>query len=424
MNKLDSELLTGELLRRGFEPVSDPNIAEIVIYNTCSVRQHAEDRVLSHLGSWRRRAEKDSQFVLGVMGCVAQRLGPKIQERYPFVQLVCGTGTFAKVPDYLERIVSGEKVLALHDETFTFHRDSRARRAGHHAYVSIMRGCNNFCAYCIVPYVRGREVSRPPGEILDELRQLCGDGAVEVTLLGQNVNSYGKDLGDVTLASLLEKVNSFSGLKRIRFVTSHPKDMTEDIFRAIAQLEKVCEHIHMPAQSGSDVVLERMNRRCTRAHYLELIEAGRRLIPEVEFSSDFLVGFPGETDRDFELTLSLLKNVRFQQSFIFKYSPRPGTLAATWPDDVSEEVKRERNQIMLKAQEEVDTARRASLVGSAVEVLVERPNPAGRSDGELAGRTPQNDIVVFSGCDARPGSLCRVRIESATHLTLHGRCIT
>ena len=426
MNKLDSELLAGELLRRGFEPARQPERADVLIYNTCSVRQHAEDRVLSHLGSWRKRAEHDPRFILGVTGCMAQRLGEEIADRFRHVRLVCGTRAFLKVPDFLDQIAAnGQRIVALQQQPLDTHRLSQARPEKHRAYVSITRGCDNYCAYCIVPYVRGREVSRPPHEILDELKRLCDDGVVEVTLLGQNVDSYGKGLGrGVSLAGLLEQVNSLGGLRRVRFITSHPKDMTQDILRAVGELDKVCEHIHMPAQSGSDAVLERMNRGYTRRHYLELVARGRQLIPGVEFSSDFLVGFPGETERDFDLTLSLLIEVGFQQSFIFKYSSRPGTRAARLPDDVPDAAKRERNQRLLAAQQRVDAGRRADMVGSIAEVMVKGPNEGDPACGQLMGRTRQNDIVIFSGADSPPGTLCRVRIDSSTPLTLFGRCLT
>jgi len=426
MNKLDTELLAGRLTSCGFQAARDPERADILLYNTCSVRQHAENRVLSHLGSWRRRAARDPGFILGVIGCMAQRMGEEITHRFPHVRLVCGPGALIKVPDYLQLIASdGRRIVALEQQQLNVQRAPTARPRKHRAYVSIMRGCDNYCAYCIVPYVRGREVSRPPGEILDEIRRLCEDGAVEITLLGQNVSSYGRGLGDaVTLGSLLEQVNAVGGLRRVRFITSHPKDMTQDILRAVAELDKVCEHIHMPAQSGSDVVLERMNRGYSRNRYLELVQAGRRLIPGVEFSGDFLVGFPGETDQDFELTLSLLREVRFQQSFIFKYSSRPGTTAAGWPDDVLDAVKRERNRRLLEAQQQVDSERRAALIGSTVEVMVEGANEGDPTCGQLTGRTRQNDIVIFSGVNAPAGTLCQVRIDDATPLTLFGRRVT
>jgi len=354
---------------------------------------------------------------------MAQRLGRELTRRFPHVRLVCGTRAFLDLPEYLDQIMRhGGRVVALQEQPVHFERDPRARLRRHHAYVSVMRGCDNFCSYCIVPFVRGREVSRPPAEILDEVRRLCADGVVEVTLLGQNVNSYGKGHADgVGLAALLEQVNSVEGLRRIRFVTSHPKDMAEDILRAVAGLDKVCEHIHVPAQSGSDGVLARMNRGYTRGDYVRLVETARRLIPGVELSSDFLVGFPGETQADFEQTLGLLGEVRFQQSFVFKYSPRPGTRAARWRDDVPDTAKRQRNQALLEAQQRVDRARRSALVGSAVEVMVEGPNRGDPAAADLTGRTRQNDIVVLSGCEAAPGALREAEVTDATPLTLFAR---
>jgi len=423
MNKLDSELLEGALLAAGLRAAPDPKQADVVIYNTCSVREHAEDRVLSHLGAWRRRAEADPAFLPGVMGCMAQRLGEKITRQFPFVRLVCGTRMFLRVPELLERIArTGETVVAVEEEPLDLDAAQRPVRAGHRAFVSVMRGCDNFCSYCIVPYVRGREMSRRPESIVEEARRLVEAGAVEVMLLGQNTNSYGKGLGEgVDLAHLLRRVAEIKGLRRIRFITSHPKDMTEEALRAVGELENVCEQVHMPAQSGSNAVLERMNRRYTREHYLGLIETGRSLIPGVEFASDFIVGFPGETDEDFEQTLSLLREVRFQQSFIFRYSPRPGTRAARWEDDVPDEAKRERQQALLEAQGEADTERRTSLVGTALEVMCEGANPSHPHEGRFMGRTRQNDIVVFDGEDVAPGTVCDVQIENATALTLFGR---
>jgi tRNA-2-methylthio-N6-dimethylallyladenosine synthase len=423
MNKLDSELVEGVLLSRGWQRAPSPDAADALIYNTCSVRQHAEERVFSHLGSWRRRAEKEPDFILGVMGCVAQRLGMDIVRQFPHVRLVCGTHAFLRIPDYLDRIaLTGQAVVATEEEPLDVEGALRPPPGGHHAFISIMRGCNNYCSYCIVPYVRGREVSRPPQSILDEAKRLVESGVVEVTLLGQNVNSYGRGLDKGTnLATLLRGMNEIAGLRRIRFLTNHPKDMSEEVFRAVAEIDKVCEHIHMPAQSGSNAVLKRMNRNYTRERYLELIEAGRRLIPHVEFSSDFIVGFPGETEEDFELTLQLLKDVRFQQSFIFRYSPRPGTGAARWADDVPDAVKHYRQQALLAAQAEEDSRRRASLVGAALEVMCEGENRSQPHEGQCIGRTRQNDIVVFSGPHTPPGSVCTVRVTGSTTLTLFGR---
>ena len=422
MNKLDSELLQAALQSRGFRPVADPEEAGVVLYNTCSVREQAENKVFSHLGTYRGRAGEDPEFILGVVGCMAQRMGEKISEKFPFTRLVCGTRSFLQVPDYLAHIAeTGERVIALGEEPLEFDRDTELRPEGHHAYVSIMRGCDNYCAYCIVPHVRGHETSREPADVIEEARQLADGGVVELTLLGQNVNSYGKGLdADASLAGLLGKLDRIEGLRRIRFITSHPRDMSEEIFRAVADLQKVCEHVHMPAQSGADPVLHRMKRHYDRPHYMEMIEMGRTLVPDLAFSSDFIVGFPGETDEDFERTLCLLKRVRFQQSYIFRYSPRPGTRAAEMEDDVPDEVKRDRQQELLCAQEQIDTERRAAMVGETVEVLCAAENASHPEEGQWRGRTRENDIVVFSAPEASPGAVRNIRIHDSTALTLFG----
>jgi tRNA-2-methylthio-N6-dimethylallyladenosine synthase len=282
-----------------------------------------------------------------------------------------------------------------------------------------MRGCDNFCAYCVVPYVRGREASRSPREIVEEVSALAADGVREVTLLGQNVNSYGRTLEeDLDLADLLRMLDGIDGLERLRFVTSHPRDMSEEILRAVGELDTVCEHLHVPAQSGSDAVLRRMRRGYTADRYRMMARRARELIPEVALASDFIVGFPGETDADFRRTLELLREMRFQQCYLFKYSSRPGTSAARLPDDVPEEVKRERHRVLLEAQEQVDAERRGAMVGREVEILVDGVSKG--DETKLSGRTRQNDIVAFEGPQELAGQLHRVRIVDFTPLTLFG----
>ena len=424
MNKLDSELLSGALADHGYAVVEDPDEASIVLYNTCSVRGHAEEKAFSHLGSFRRRAEREDDFVLGVIGCMAQRMGEELVKRFDHVKLVCGTREFPNVPSYLKDIERGYgPVIAVDGEgEVDVQRNVRSRPQGHHAYVSIMRGCDNFCAYCIVPYVRGRETSRRPADIVEEVKRLADDGVREVTLLGQNVNSYAKDLDNASLPGLLAELDEVQGVRRIRFVTNHPADMSEDILRAVADLEKVCEHLHVPAQSGSDRILDRMKRRYTSQQYRELVDRARELIPGVEIASDFMVGFPGETQEDFEQTLSLVQDVRFQQCFMFKYSPRPGTLAAEWEDDVPQETKQEWLQRLLSAQADVDLERRQGLVGQVKEVLVDGVSK--QDETNLSGRTRQNDIVVFESSVDLEGKLRRVEIVDTTRLTLFGRLLT
>ena len=422
MNKLDSQLLSGELMRHGFVLEGDPDRADVVLYNTCSVRQHAEDRVFSHVGALRRRAEREPGFIVGVIGCMAQRLGAELVRRFDFIDLVCGTRAFPDVPRHLERILAGggPVVDVREDGAVACRRMPAMRVRPHSAHVAVMRGCDNYCSYCIVPYVRGREVSRRPADVVSEVRALAEDGAREVVLLGQNVNSYGRGLPGpaVDLADLLGMVNDVPGLYRVRFVTSNPKDMSDRILRAVAELDKVCEHLHVPAQSASNPVLERMNRRYTAGQYRDMARRARETIPDVELASDFIVGFPGETAQDFDRTLALVQEVRFQQSFVFKYSPRPHTLAARWQDDVPDQTKRERNLRLLDAQEAVDTKRRTGMIGSDVQVLVD-----GVSKGDprkLSGRTRQNDIVVFEGSEELVGRLCTVRLTDSTPLTLFG----
>jgi len=430
MNKLDSQVLRGELARAGFPLAEEPDHAGVVLYNTCSVRDHAEQKVFSHLGSYRRRAEADPDFVLGVIGCMAQRLAGDMVSRFPFVDIVCGTRAFLRVPGYVREVLAGGgPIVDVRKDGSSarveFDRAACMRQASHRAYVSVMRGCDNFCAYCIVPFVRGREYSRPSADVVEEVRKLAADGVREVTLLGQNVNRYGRGLEPpIGLGDLLERVNEVEGLERVRFVTSHPGDMSDDILRAVGELDKVCEHLHVPAQSGSDAVLERMRRGYTAAQYRQMVRRARELIPGVMLAGDFIVGFPGETDADFRRTLELLQDVRYQQSFIFKYSPRPGTLAARWEDDVPEAVKRERNQILLAAQEEIDTQRRAGMVGQSVEILVDGPSKG--DPRHLSGRTRGNDIVVFDApeglaAESLTGGLLTVQIVDSTPLTLFAR---
>jgi tRNA-2-methylthio-N6-dimethylallyladenosine synthase len=422
MNKLDSQLLRRELERDGFALTEDPSRADVVLYNTCSVRRHAEDRALSHLGSWRQRARREPGFVLGVIGCMAQRLGQRLVEQFDHVDLVCGTRAFLRVPEYLRHLLAGGPAVVDVSEGDGMGLDcpGSMRTGPHQAYAGIMRGCDNFCSYCIVPYVRGREWSRPPRQVVGEVEALVADGVREVTLLGQNVNAYRCEADGrvVRFADLLAMVNEVAGLFRIRFVTSHPRDMTDDLLDAVAALEKVCEHLHVPPQSGSDAVLARMNRGYTVADYRRMADRARERIPGVELAGDFIVGFPGEAEADFEATLDLLRTVRFQQSFVFKYSPRPETRAARWPDGVPDAVKRRRNQLLLQAQAQVDGERRAALVGSTVQVLAEGPSKA--DPRHLSGRTRQNDIVVFDGPADLAGQLCPVRLTGATVLTLFG----
>jgi len=421
MNKLDSELLLGTLLEEGWTSCGSPEEADLVVLNTCSVRRHAEEKVYSRLGLLRKIKEKRPGMRIAVVGCMAQSEKARILERAPGVDVVAGTSQMWRLGELL-RAAASRRVLAVEPgDRAAVRRNPSARPTPFQAYVAVSWGCDNRCSYCVVPSVRGAEVSRPMDDILDEVRGLADDGVKEVTLLGQNVDSYGKGLGGAaTLASLLEKADRIEGIERLRFVTSHPRDVTPELLDAVAKLPKVCEYLHLPAQSGSDRILDLMRRGYGSRRYREILDAARRTVPDIAISSDFIVGFPTETEEDFEATRRLLLEGDFANSFIFKFSPRPGTPAAEMPDDVPRRVKEERNRMLLDEQERTGARRNASRIGSLVEVLVEG---ASKRDAEnLAGRTRDNSIVVFPAEEGiSPGELVEIGITDATALTLIGR---
>ncbi len=430
MNKLDTELSIGSLVKKGYSFSEDEKSADVILLNTCSVRDKAEHKVYSQLGSLRDQKERNPGLVLGVLGCMAQNEGDKIFKRMPHVDLVCGTRMFSRLPELLEELSGGSKrILAIdEDGDVNFDRMVTQRQNQHNAFVSIMRGCDNYCSYCIVPYVRGREFSRSVTDIVDEVKSLAEDGCKEITLLGQNVNSYGKGLdGKVTLATLLREIDPIDGIERIHFITSHPKDMTKEIVEAVGELSGVCEYLHMPAQSGSDRILKKMRRQYTSAHYMGLVEMAKSIVPGIKIASDFIVGFPGETEEDFEETVKLLKDVRCQNSFIFKYSPRTGTAATELIDDVIEETKKSRNHTLLELQKKISTEENRKMHGKSVEILVEGESKT--NAGRLIGRTRQNQIVAFDQSEginqvdvssSLPGELVNVEIVDSTDLTLFG----
>ncbi len=422
MNKLDAELSLGLLQEEGYKIVDKVDDADVILFNTCSVRQHAEDKVYSHLGALKTLKKRHPEVIVGVLGCMAQKDGEAIFKRMPHVDLVCGTRMFSRLPEMLLKIRNhGSHVLAIdEDQIVNVKRAVTYRPNFYQAFVTVMRGCDNYCSYCIVPYVRGREISRTIADIKEEVQSLVSNGCKEVTLLGQNINSYGKGLdGNVTLGDLLSELNEIDGLERIRFVTSHPADMSRDLIRTMSRLEKVCEYLHMPAQSGSDEVLKRMRRGYTAGYYREFVRYARELIPHLTVASDFIVGFPGETEEDFQETVQLMEDIRFQNCFIFKYSPRTGTKAAELKDDVPDETKRARNMKLLELQKKISLEENTKMIGKKVEVLVEG---ASKSDpNRLSGRTRQNHIVVFTGSQDLVGKLVEVMIQEVTDLTLFGK---
>ncbi len=445
MNMLDSELVAGELLRAGYELVDNQRDADTILFNTCSVRQHAEDKIYSALGRLKHVKQHHPQKIVGVLGCMAQKDRQKIFRRAPHVDLIVGPGQLSRLPELLQKIVAGEgpqielsldrtagtnaTVLASFEQ-YDPHRTERMRPTPHQAMVRIVFGCDKFCTYCIVPSVRGPEQSRPVEEIEAEVRRLADDGCVEITLLGQTVNSYqDKSTGrTVRLADLLDRLHGIEGLKRLKFVTNYPRHMTTDLLHAVRDLAKVSPYLHVPAQSGSNRMLGRMRRGYTVESYREMLAQIRETIPRAAVTSDFIVGFCGETEEDYRQTVELVREGQFKNSFIFKYSARPGTKAAElYEDDVPDEVKRQRNNDLLAEQNAISLEDNRRLVGRQVEILVEGPSKAARKraaagqTSQLVGRTVCDRIVVFDGPKDLAGRIIDVRIEKADACTLFGQ---
>jgi tRNA-2-methylthio-N6-dimethylallyladenosine synthase len=420
MNERDSEIISGMLREKGCEIVEDADSADIVFFNTCSVRQHAEDRVVGQLRQLASRRRKDPAFRIGVLGCMAQRHGDMLFKEHPQVDIVVGPSNIFDLADLLAKIDGPEKILAVDNKKRPHGKAGIDQRNGVlSAFVNITYGCDNFCSYCIVPYVRGREVSRPKKDILDEVKLLAARGFKEVTLLGQNVNSYGKGLSSkVTFPDLLEAVNKLKGIERIRFTTSHPKDASSALFRAMKDLDKVCEHLHLPLQSGSDKMLDLMNRKYKYEDYMKKVEQLRKLIPEVGLTTDIIVGFPSEKDRDYNETRKALDQIRFNSAFIFKYSPRPPALSSCLVDDVPEAEKKRRNNELLALQKEISAAAKKELTGSTVEVLVE--GKSRMSDRDLMGRARDNTTCVFEGQDDLIGKIVKITVTGSSPGTLKG----
>ena len=422
MNQHDSEKITGLLESRGWKRTGDENEADLILLNTCSVRRHAEERVLGRLARYRREKEKRPGLLVGVIGCMAQIWKEGLWEKFPELDLVLGPGSFASLPDELETLIDsgGQRLVDRFEDPADFFEVPATRVNSLHGWVTVMRGCDNFCSYCVVPYARGREVSRPPEEIVEEVRSLGKNGYKEITLLGQNVNSYrGKDRADlpVDFSGLLRRLNTVEGIERIRFVTSHPKDISPALISSIADLDKVCESIHFPAQSGSDKILKKMRRGYTRGEYLERAQQLQIAIPGITLASDFIVGFPGETDDNFARTLDLLREVRFDRIFAFVYSPRPKTEAAKLQDDILPEIKSARLQQLLSLQRSISLEKNQELLGKEVEVLVEGKNRKYQDRGE--GRTRTGKMVFFPWEEGMRGQLINIRIERVTDLSLY-----
>ena len=426
MNEEDSEKLSGMLKRVGYTKTENKEDAGIILFNTCCVRENAENKVFGNLGSLKHLKKENPDLIIGICGCMMQQEGmaDKILKKFPYVNIVFGTHNAYKFPEYLNRVkTEGVQIKEIFNketdivEGLPIDRESNVK-----AFVTIMYGCNNFCTYCIVPYVRGRERSRKPEDILNEVRELVAQGYKEITLLGQNVNSYGKGLEEeVDFAKLLRMINEIEGLERVRFMTSHPKDLTHDVIMAIKECDKLCEQIHLPVQSGSNSILKKMNRHYTKEYYLDLIKKIKEEIPGVTLTTDIIVGFPGETEEDFQETLELVKEVGYSSAFTFIYSRRNNTPADMMLNQVSEEDKHHRFNRLIAAVNERVIAQNKAEEGNILEVLVEGNS---KNDAEkLTGRTRTGRLVNFTGENVNVGELVNVKITRAQNLSLIGAVI-
>ena len=427
MNLYDSDRIARLMGQAGYTATDSPDEADLLILNTCSVRDKAEQKVYSALGRWRELKERNPGVIIGVGGCVAQQEGEALFHRAPYLDLVFGTQNIHKLASMVEEATEsrGRKAeLAFYREPSYMEDQGGAPIVhGAKAYVTIMQGCNKVCSFCIVPYVRGRELSRPSAAIVAEIEGLASRGVKEVMLLGQNVNSYGKTSpADLSFAQLLARIDSIDGIERIRFTTSHPEDLSPELVEAYANLGKLCEHLHLPVQSGSDSVLKRMRRGYTCAEYLERIERLRDRKPDVALSTDIIVGFPGETDEEFSQTLEILQDVGYDEVYAFGYSPRPHTAASKmYADDVAGEVKSRRLDEVLRLQAGISRRKNQTWIGKTEEILVDGIAKLGR--GQMMGRTRANRIVNFPGPEDLSGTMTTVKITGASANSLTGELI-
>jgi tRNA-2-methylthio-N6-dimethylallyladenosine synthase len=417
MNEHDSERMAGMLDQLGYRRVENRDDADVILFNTCSIRESADNRFIGHLGEAKRLKKENPDRIVGVGGCWSQSLKDEVFERFPFVDVAFGPGQIPKLAEFLLSDSLTAQVGYFDFESVSGHLPMRRERE-FQAWMQISQGCNCVCAYCIVPSTRGREVSRPAAELVAEAERLAADGVKELTLLGQNVNSYGRDLEKrVSFSELLGMIDAVPGIDRIRYTSPHPKDMREDVIRAHVELPSLCEHIHLPLQSGSSQILKRMRRTYNRQRYLDRVALIREHVPDCAISTDIIVGFPGETEADFQETLDVVEQVRYDSAFTFIFSPRRGTEAADFADQIPHPVKRERMERLVEAVQRIATERAQRFVGRELDVLVEGPS---RTDPDrLRGRTRHNKTVNFTGV-AQPGDYARVEITGATSTTLAG----
>ena len=425
MNVRDSETIKGILARIGYSDSPDKEHADLILFNTCCVRDHAEKRLMGNIGALKELKEANPSLVIGICGCMMQQegMGKKMLRRFPHVSMIFGPNVVFRLPQMLEQVLSGDRVLMTGEENYAIAEGlPQLRDNPRSAFVNIMYGCNNFCTYCIVPYVRGRERSRDLSDIRREVEALCKSGITEITLLGQNVNSYANDLENGSFAELLYALNDVEGLKRLRFMSSHPKDLTDDVIRAIAENDRVCHHVHLPVQSGSNAILKRMNRKYTREQYLEIIRKLRSAVPDIEFTTDIIVGFPGETEEMFEETLSLVEEVGFAAAFTFAYSPRTGTAAAKMEDQIPEKIKKQRLYRLNELQAKKTVENNEKYLGVTGELLVEVCDQ--RTDETLLyGKFGNFKMVYFPGDPKDLNRYVNVRVLRTNRNSLIGEQI-
>ena len=421
MNVSDSELVESLLKKEGYESINDPDSADVLFVNTCSIREHAENKVHSLLGRYNLLKENKPNMIIGVLGCMAQSLKHDILENRPYVDIVLGPDSYRKLPELLNRHKVNNKSQVdtqlsryeVYDDLFP------SRKEGVNAWITIMRGCDKFCTFCIVPFTRGRERSRSIDGIVSEVKNAVKDGFSEVTLLGQNVNSYNYD--GYKFHVLLEYIAKVNGLKRIRYTSPHPQDITIELLEVMARYDNICNSIHLPLQSGSDRILKRMNRSYTRDHFINIARTIREMLPNAGISTDIIVGFPGESEKDFVETMSVMEEVNFDSAFTFKYSSRKGTKASEYDDQISDEVKQYRLEQIILLQKSHTILRNQSYIGKIENVLIEKQSK--RNSGKWAGRTESNKWVIFDKDHANIKDIVPVLIMKSRDITLHGKII-
>lgn len=424
-NEADSERIAGLAVMMGYSAAGDPSEAKLIIVNTCAVREHAEIKALSLIGEYKHLKDKDPEIIIGVGGCMVtqKHRSDKLKNSYPYVNFVFDTGAVHRVPELVFNAVCGKKREFIHSDKFEITESIPTyRKVPHTAWLSVMYGCNNFCSYCIVPYVRGRERSRLPEDVISEAKELISSGAKEITLLGQNVNSYGKDISNgISFAALLRKICALDGDFRLKFMTSHPKDASDELISAIAEEEKIAKHLHLPVQSGSDRILSLMNRRYDSEKYLKIIDKLKKACPDVSITSDIIVGFPGETEEDFKATLDIIKEVRYDALFSFIFSPREGTPAARMENFVPKEVSTERFSKLLELSNAISLERNKRFVGRTLKVLAEGVS---KNDScMLTGRSDSPRPIHFKGDNSVIGEFVNVRVTEAETFSMNGETV-